>query len=63
MKEFEERIATLSSEMPKNARDMARHVLDLELRNRFTDRSQLPANFADKALKAASTSPDEESRS
>lgn len=53
MNEFEEEIQRLVEELPDEARELTKHVLDQELRSRFGDRSQLPATFATTALKAA----------
>jgi hypothetical protein len=50
--EFEAKMAQLGSSLTTDGRELARQVLDLELRNRFGDRSQLPEQVATLALKA-----------
>lgn len=52
MIEFEEKMAQLGSSLTADGRELARQVLDLELRNRFGDHSQLPEQVATLALKA-----------
>ena len=50
---FEDRMAELGTSLSPDARNLVKTVLQQELQNRFSDRSQLPASFATKALKVA----------
>lgn len=52
MIEFEEQMAALAAGLSMEGKALTRQVLDLELRNRFGERSQLPEEFASRALKA-----------
>jgi hypothetical protein len=52
MIEFEEKMAALSGGLSAEGKALTRQVLDLELRNRFGDHTQLPEEFAARALKA-----------
>lgn len=52
MIEFEEKMAALGAALSEEGKGLTRQILDLELRNRFGDRSQLPEEFAVRALKA-----------
>ena len=58
MIEFEERMAAISADLSSEAKALTREVLKLELQNRFGDRSQLPEEFATRALKAVKARPD-----
>jgi hypothetical protein len=57
MIEFEDKMATLSASLSAEGRAFTRQVLNLELRYRFGDRTQLPEEFAARALKAVKTRP------
>lgn len=59
MIEFEEKMAALGAALSADGKTLTRQVLDLELRNRFGDRSQLPEEFASRALKAVKARPAE----
>ncbi len=54
MTEFEQKMAELGDALSEEAKALTRQVLDLELRSRFnlSNRSQLPEEFASRALKA-----------
>ena len=52
MIEFEQQMAALAAGLSTEGKALTRQVLDLELRNRFGERSQLPEEFATRALKA-----------
>ena len=58
MNEFEQKMSALSTNLSSDAKSLTRHVLDLELRNRFTDRTQLSEEFASKALKIVKARPE-----
>jgi hypothetical protein len=58
--EFEEKMAALSAGLSADGKALTRQVLDLELRNRFGDRTQLPDEFAARALKVVKGRPEEE---
>jgi hypothetical protein len=51
LNEFEEKMAAIGTGLSEEARSLTRQVLDLELRTRFGDRTQLPEEFAARALK------------
>jgi hypothetical protein len=55
--EFEEKMAALGAGLSEESRTLTRQVLDLELRNRFGDRTQLPEEFAARALKIVKARP------
>lgn len=57
--EFEEKMAQLGASLSPEGKALTRQVLDLELRNRFnlSVRSQLPEEFAARALKAIKARP------
>lgn len=63
MIEFEEKMAALAGELSADGKALAGQVLDLELRNRFGDRSQLAEELAARALKAVKARPVEASES
>ncbi len=56
---FEEKMARLGAALSEESRAFTRQVLDLELRNRFGVRTQLPEEFAARALKAVKARPQE----
>jgi hypothetical protein len=58
MIEFEERMAAISGDLSSEAKALTREVLKLELQHRFGDRSQLPEEFAARALKAVKARPE-----
>lgn len=49
--EFEEKMAALGAGLSEDGRSLTRQVLDQELRARFGDRTQLPEDFAARALR------------
>lgn len=57
MIEFEERMASLAAALSADGKALAGQVLDLEHRNRFRERSQLPEELAARALKAVKARP------
>ena len=59
MIEFEEKMAELGAALSVDGKALTRQILDLELRNRFnlSVRSQLPEEFASRALKAVKARP------
>lgn len=57
MIEFEEKMAALGAALSAEGKALTRQVLDLELRNRFGDRTQLPEEFAARALKTVKARP------
>ena len=57
MIEFEQQMAALAAGLSAEGKALTRQVLDLELRNRFGERSQLPEEFATRALKAVKARP------
>jgi hypothetical protein len=58
MIEFEEKMAALGAALSAEGKALTRQVLDLELRSRFGDRTQLPEEFASRALKAVKVRPE-----
>ena len=50
-------MAALAAGLSAEGKALTRQVLDLELRNRFGERSQLPEEFATRALKAVKARP------
>ena len=58
MIEFEDQMAALSAGLSAMGKTFTRQVLDRELRHRFGDRTQLPEEFAARALKAVKASPE-----
>lgn len=63
MNEFQEEMRELAAGLSEDGRELTRHVLGLELKNRFGERSQLPASFAEKALKTVKAASPEGSAS
>jgi hypothetical protein len=57
MIDFEEKMAQLGAALSADGKALTRQVLDLELRYRFNERSQLPEEFAARALKAVKARP------
>lgn len=57
MIEFEEKMAALGAALSEDGRSLTRQVLDQELRARFGDRTQLPEDFAARALKTIKARP------
>lgn len=55
MIEFEQKMADLGAGLTPDARSLTRQVLELELRARFSDRTQLPEEIATRALKTIKT--------
>jgi hypothetical protein len=49
--DFEIRMEELGTALSSEAKELISLVLTLETNKRFADRTQLPANFASKALK------------
>jgi hypothetical protein len=59
MNDFEQKMASLADGLSADAKALAGQVLDLELRNRFGERSQLPEELAARALKAVKARPED----